>query len=297
MAIPPSIKSAPMAGVIGDPISHSLSPALHRHWLNRLQLKGDYLAHHVPNTQLESFIKSLDRNHYRGFNVTVPHKQSIIPFCDVLSTQASAVGAVNMVTINADGSLHGDNSDVYGFSENLRQTQALHHLPLKTACVIGAGGAAYAVVTGLYELGFSRILICNRNPTRLDQLLTHMANHLDSNKTELIACEWPFNKDRLQDVDLLVNTTSLGMEGQPSLSLELNTLPRHAMVYDIVYRPLMTGLLQQAEACGLTIIDGLGMLIWQAAPAFARWLSPVNETPPIDEAVRNHLLNIIKNQS
>ncbi len=279
----------PLAAVIGWPIDHSLSPVIHNYWLKKYDLIGNYEKIATAPPALAAEIEKL-KHIYRGWNVTLPHKEAIIPLLDQLTPTAQAIGAVNCVSVQPNGTLLGDNTDAYGFAENLRQQTARSDWTGKHAVVLGAGGAARAVVYALAQLGFAQITICNRNAARAQQLITALSSARSQGRKPILRAEdnheWLPSKDLLTRCNLLVNTTSLGMHGQPPLTIDLATLPAHAVVADIVYKPLQTELLKQAAARGLTTVDGLGMLLHQAAPAFEKFFGV---KPEVTDELRQHI--------
>ena len=264
-----TLDKAPKAFVIGWPISHSKSPTIHNHWLEQNSLAGSYEKIAVEPDKLQSFVASLADNGFVGGNVTIPHKEAILPFVDVLHPTAKKLGAANTLWFEGD-KLHADNTDGYGFLANLDQ----HHegwdqQPGAKALVLGAGGAARPIVHGLIERGFKKVTVVNRTRQRAEALALHFET-LGMGKAICIE-DWEAREGLLEDCDLVVNTSSLGMTGQPPLELDLSALPKAALVTDIVYTPLITGLLGQARDRGNPIVDGLGMLLHQAVPGFEHW--------------------------
>ncbi|MEO1193417.1 MAG: shikimate dehydrogenase [Pseudomonadota bacterium] len=253
--------AARLAGVIGWPIAHSRSPRLHGHWLERYGIDGAYLPLPVEPARLAEALTGLQAVGFRGVNVTVPYKEAVLPFCQSLSEAAAAIGAVNTLSFTEQG-LHGDNSDAFGFIENLRAKQPNWALTGKTCLVLGAGGSARAVVWGLLNAGAGKVIITNRTQARAESL----AEALDAS-----VCPWEARCDQLSGCDLLVNSTSLGMAGQAPLEIDLRALPDNALVADLVYAPLETDLLQAAASRGLGVVAGIGMLLHQARPGFAAW--------------------------
>lgn len=244
------------AAVIGDPISHSLSPKIHNFFLQELAIDGSYEAIRVTKDELAQAVQSLISQGFAGFNVTIPHKEKIFEMCDELDETARLTGAVNTVVITKEKKLRGLNSDVLGFLKNLQNCHPDFDLKNKTIFVVGAGGAARAVVFGLIESGVKKIYLTNRTEKKLFE-------------AEFLGKE-NFEK-KLSECDLLVNTTSLGMSGQEPLNLDLSNLNPSAIVYDIVYKPLETELLKAAKARGNKIVTGIGMLIEQAVVGFEIW--------------------------
>jgi shikimate dehydrogenase len=244
------------AAVIGHPVAHSKSPLIHGFWLAQLGLVGAYDRMDVAPDQLANFVQGLNANGYAGINVTIPHKVTVMLCCDALTPLAKCVGAVNTVIVQQDGMLLGHNSDVAGFTTPLRKLQDLKG---KKAVVLGAGGAARAIVAGLADIGLAHIHVINRSRSSLE-LLNQIA--------PVVPHDWSTTDKALEGAALLVNTTSLGMKGQPPLEIDLSPLPNEAIVNDIVYAPLETDLLRRAALRGHRTINGLHMLIGQAAEAF-----------------------------
>ncbi|MDB2682753.1 shikimate dehydrogenase [Alphaproteobacteria bacterium] len=269
-------------GVIGHPISHSKSPLIHNHWIKKYGLSGEYLPIDIPCDDLKSRIEDLKNESYAGFNVTIPHKESIHELCDEIDETAAKIGAVNTVIIK-DGKLLGRNTDAFGFIENIKQSAPNFSLKDKTAFVLGAGGAAKAVIYGLQQQGIKKIFICNRTRAKAENLLQHFTN--------LEVIDWCSNSDdykaSLSESNLLINTTALGMNGQPELPIDLKSLNKDALVSDIVYAPLITPLLESAQARGNKIITGIGMLLHQARPAFEAWYGVM---PEVDEELQQKAL-------
>ena len=265
-----------VAGVIGDPISHSRSPMLHGFWLKQYQIDGVLIPLHVTASNLKAAISALPKLGFTGFNVTIPHKEAILPLMADVDKAAQIIGAVNTVTIRQDGSLYGQNTDGFGFLENLKN-QTSWRSTGKSALVIGAGGAARGIIYALAQDGIKAITIVNRTRSKADKLVDDLGSHLDA---ELISVDWSQLSAQLESADLLVNTTSLGMNGQPDLDLPLETLPATAVVADIVYVPLETELLKRSQSLGLESCAGLGMLIHQARPAFKNWFGRDPEVTP-----------------
>ena len=261
----------PFAEVIGDPISHSKSPSIHRFWLERAGIAADYRASHVTSEDLPAFFEQRRRNpSWRGCNVTIPHKQAVMALLDRIDPAAARIGAVNTV-VPEQGELVGYNTDYVGFLEPLRPLLAQNHL-FRMARIIGAGGAAKAVALALHDHGFTCVIIARD----IDKAKALRAAFEPDDRLvaplDIFAepTDFPFD-DREGILDLVVNTTSLGMTGQPPLRLDFSHVPPRSVIYDIVYAPLETPLLAEARARGLPAIDGLHMLIGQAAAAFARF--------------------------
>jgi shikimate dehydrogenase len=266
------------AGVMGWPISHSLSPTLHRYWLKEYGVVGDYLPFAVPPDELEAALRNLPSQGYKGVNVTVPHKENAMKFCDELDEPAQRVGAVNMVSVTESGGLAGRNTDGIGFLENLRFGSKWQSGD-GPAVVLGAGGASRAIVASLVDVGVPAIFICNRTHSRSELLADFFGK-------KCTATRWLDRNAVLGDASLLVNTTSLGMLGQPSLEIDLSDLSSGAVVNDIVYAPLETRLLAAARAHGNPVVDGLGMLLYQARPAFQTWFGVM---PEVSDGLRRFI--------
>ncbi|MBL4612751.1 MAG: shikimate dehydrogenase [Emcibacter sp.] len=275
------IKTRPIkAGVVGWPISHSLSPRLHSYWLQKYNLDGEYLAYEVKPEELGDFIKSLPKKNITGLNLTVPHKEIVFPFLDDVDDVARKIGAVNTIIVR-DGRLYGTNTDGYGFLTNLMENAPEWSAESGPAVIIGAGGAARAAIVSLLEAGVPEIRLINRTKSRAEKL----GDIYEDSRLKI--CDWQDRSKSLSDAALLVNTTTLGMKGQPALDIDLTALPVSAVVYDIVYNPLETDLLKQAASRGNHCVDGLGMLLYQAAPAFQAWFG---KQPTVDPSLRDHVL-------
>lgn len=266
------MSAVPLAGVIGHPIGHSRSPALHGHWLRQYGVDGHYVPLDIHPDDLAGCLQSLPRMGFRGANVTIPHKEAALRLADDVTDLARRIGAANTLSFH-DGRLHADNTDAVGFIANLRDGCAGWDPRSGPAVVLGAGGAARAVVVGLLDAGAPEIRVLNRTRSRADALVA-----LDP--ARVVSGDWAAVPAALSDAALLVNTTSLGMTGQPPLALDLSSLPRSAVVTDIVYTPLETALLGAARARGCAVVDGLGMLLHQAVPGFERWFGVRPQVTP-----------------
>ncbi|MFA6279527.1 MAG: shikimate dehydrogenase [Bdellovibrionales bacterium] len=273
---------AALTGVMGWPIAHSKSPRLHGYWLNQYGIDGAYVPLAVRPETLETALRALPLLGFRGVNLTIPHKELAMDIVDHVDPLAQRVGAANTILVREDGSLEGRNTDVYGFSQNVKAGGFSPPKEGFTATVFGAGGAARAVVVALQEMGVTEIRIVNRDQDRAQTLCETLAG-----KNSFAVFSWEKAKDALAETDLLINATSLGMQGQPPLEIDLTPLPQKAFVTDIVYAPLETPLLASARARGLQTVDGLGMLLYQAAPAFAAWFG---REPEVTPALRAHVL-------
>jgi len=270
----------PLAGVIGHPIAHSKSPQLHGHWLKTHGLPGHYIPMDVAPENLETVLRTLPKAGYVGANVTVPHKEAALRLADHVSDRASLIGAANTLVFDEDGSIHADNTDGYGFMQNLRCGAPDWNPSDGPALVLGAGGAARAVLQALTEAGVPEIMLTNRTRARADQLKEEFGGPIK-------VVDWVQAGNAVEGAELVVNTTSLGMQGQPELRVPLDGLQPGSVVTDLVYAPLKTHLLQQAEEAGCTTVDGLGMLLHQAVPGFERWFG---KRPEVTDDLRAAVL-------
>jgi shikimate dehydrogenase len=261
-----------IAGVMGWPVDHSLSPRLHGYWLCQYGINGAYIPLPVHPYAFATAIRSLADLGFRGVNVTVPHKQAALAACDEVDASARRIGAVNTVVFT-DGRLLGSNSDAYGFLENIYQDAPDWAAGSGPAVVLGAGGAARAVVAALVDAGVPQVRVCNRSAARAEALCREIGG-------PSAAVPWGRRAAVLGDAVLLVNATSLGLRGQAPLDLDLAHLPQTALVNDLVYTPLETPLLAAARARGNRVVDGLGMLLHQARPGFAAWFGVSPEVTP-----------------
>jgi shikimate dehydrogenase len=253
----------PRACVTGWPVSHSRSPLIHGYWLSRYEIDGSYERIATPPGEFSRFAARIGVDGLRGANVTAPHKLAAFAACDRHTDVALAMGAVN--TLWREGAaLWGDNTDVEGFLGNLDEEAPDWRREVRSAVILGAGGASRAVVYALLSAGVERIVITNRTVERAEALVKAFG-------PKLLISEWAEASSWLGDADMLVNTTSLGMSGQDQLDIDLSRLRPGAFVADVVYVPLETSLLEDARKRGLRTVGGLGMLLHQAAPGFARW--------------------------
>ena len=272
--------NARLAGVMGWPIGHSLSPRLHGFWLETLNIDGAYVPLAVAPENAVTAISSLPKLGFKGINITVPHKETAMAAVDTLDDLARRIGAVNTIVFDEDGKSHGTNTDGYGFLENIRQQVPDLDFTNGPAMVLGAGGAARAVIVALLDAGVSEVRLTNRTQERAASLANDVGDKIKT-------IPWEQRADSLADVSLLVNTTTLGMTGQPALELCLDRLPSSACVNDIVYAPLETTLLSMARERGNAVADGIGMLLHQARPGFKAWFG---QDPKVTDALRNHVL-------
>lgn len=264
------------AFVVGHPIKHSRSPLIHGYWLRQYGLEGSYERIDVTPVNFGEFLKSFQERGYAGGNVTIPHKEAAFVGVDRRTARAERLGAVNTLWME-NGVLWGDNTDVVGFMSHLDQSLGKGwEGNVETALILGAGGAARAITAGLQDRPLKRIFVANRTLSKAQEL----ARDLTGSGAALEALAWEDVDRAFPQTQLVVNTTSLGMAGQPPLNLDLDRLPDGAAVADIVYVPLKTSLLAAAEARGLRTVDGLGMLLHQAAPGFKRWFGIMPEVTP-----------------
>lgn len=275
-----SLHRVPLAGVIGNPIAHSRSPRLHGHWLSRYQIPGHYVPLHVEGADLQGVLSALPRMGFVGANITIPHKHAVLALSDDATSTARRIGAANTLTFLPGGRLHADNTDAEGFMRNLRTNAPTWDPAATAALVLGAGGAARAVLVALLDAGVQKIFVSNRSGARAEALADEFGPCIQT-------VAWNDRAEPLCDVGLLVNTTSLGMVNQPALDMPLSALKPGAVVSDLVYTPLQTPLLAAAAAAGHTTVDGLGMLLYQAVPGFERWFG---HRPDVDARAREAVL-------
>jgi shikimate dehydrogenase len=271
-----------LAGIMGWPVAHSRSPALHNFWIEEHGIDGAYVPLPVRPELLAEALRALPVLGFRGCNLTLPHKQMALSIVDRVEPLAHRIGAMNTVIVMPDGTLEGRNTDVFGFRENLRERAPDWTPTAGPAVVLGAGGAARAVVAALIEARVEEIRIVNRTPARAERL----ADDLAAPATRMTIRTWGERDAALRDAGILINTTSLGMAGEPALKLDLSQSPPTAVVVDIVYVPLETALLVNARQRGHRVIDGLGMLLHQGRPGFEAWFGrPVQVTRELRAAV------------
>lgn len=268
------------AAVIGHPIGQSLSPLMHSHWFETSGLKGSYEPFDVAPEDLEKTLRKFQTSGYAGFNITVPHKTAIVPLLDRLTPTAREMGAVNTVMFKPDGTSVGVNTDGIGFIKHL--SSSVPDWPKdRPVLVLGAGGAARAACLALINDGASMVMLCNRTAEKAK----NVADDIARGKATIV--EWNDRNHAVMGAGLVVNTTSLGMVGQPELDLDLSAAATDSVIYDIVYKPLQTDLIRQANRLGLRTVDGLGMLVHQGAAAFKLWFG---EDVGYDSELRNKLL-------
>ena len=264
------------AGVVGHPVKHSRSPIIHGYWLEQFGINGRYDRYDVKPEDFSHFVKTLSEQGLQGVNVTIPHKEAAFLALDEATERARRLKAANTLWFE-NGKLWGDNTDSIGFLANLDQGHPGWDINAKSALILGAGGAARAIIAGLQKRNIEKITIVNRTRERAEELALMSGG-------QVAVAEWSKLSFQLESADLVVNTTSLGMSGQPDLDLSLDLLGKNALVTDIVYVPLETNLLKQARLRGNPVVDGLGMLLHQAVPGFEHWFG---KRPVVTDALRH----------
>lgn len=266
------------AFVCGHPISHSRSPMIHNYWLNQHGIDGSYRAIDIAPAEFPEFLSGLEARGLAGGNITIPHKEAAHALATKVDETAQLIGAANTVWLE-DGVLNATNTDALGFAANLDQ-QAQGWDRAKTALVLGAGGASRAIIYALIQRGFTSIMVANRTREKAIELKDRFGPTLSAHPLEAI-------QELAQSAGLIVNTTSLGMKGEGSIDLDMTKLNAETLVTDIVYVPLMTPLLVAAKAAGLKTVDGLGMLLHQAAPGFQKWFGVL---PTVTDDLRSIII-------
>ncbi len=272
----------PLAGVIGSPIAHSRSPILHNYWLKRYGIKGHYIPMDIAQANLAEALRMLPKMGFVGLNVTIPHKETVIALADIVTDRAALIGAANTLIFRNDGKIHADNTDGSGFVANLRQHAPDWQPKAGPAMVFGAGGAARAVIAALIEVGAPEVRIANRTRARAEALRADFG-------ARVTVVDWVQAAHALNDVATVVNTTALGMVGKPAFNVALDGLNPAALVNDLVYTPIQTEFLTKAAEIGCQTVDGLGMLLHQAAPGFERWFG---QRPEVDEETRDRVMGL-----
>ena len=268
-----------LAGVMGWPVAHSRSPVIHNHWLREHGIQGAYGHFAVEPARLGEALRGLSALGLAGCNLTIPHKVEAMPFMDEVHPLGQRIGAINCVVVQPDGRLHGFNHDGYGFIQSLLEAQPNWRADSGPSVVLGAGGASRAILVSLIDAGAREIRLLNRTRATAEALAEEFG-------PTLRVLDWAQRHDALDGASLLVQTTNQGMVGEPPLDLTLDALTRSAVVADIIYTPLQTPLLAQAQARGNATVNGLGMLLHQARPAFASWFGVQPEvTPALTQAV------------
>ena len=254
----------PVAAVIGHPVNHSRSPRMHNFWLAHFGLEGYYIPLDIDPKKFERSIRNLPELGLVGANITIPYKEKVLKIADKISDRAALVGAANTLTFLPNGGIYADNTDGYGFLQNIKSKYKDWSAREGISVVFGAGGASRAILAALIEDGASDIILANRTRSRADQLRSELG-------AKIKVVEWMKIQNYLSEASTIINTTSLGMVGKTDLPIPLNALKKNTLVTDIVYTPIETHLLATAAKMGCRTVDGLGMLIHQAIPGFERW--------------------------
>ena len=254
----------PVAAVIGHPVNHSRSPRMHNFWLAHFGLEGYYIPLDIDPKKFERSIRNLPELGLVGANITIPYKEKVLKIADKISDRAALVGAANTLTFLQNGGIYADNTDGYGFLQNIKSKYKDWSAREGISVVFGAGGASRAILAALIEDGASDIILANRTRSRADQLRSELG-------AKIKVVEWMKIQNYLSEASTIINTTSLGMVGKTDLPIPLNALKKNTLVTDIVYTPIETHLLATAAKMGCRTVDGLGMLIHQAIPGFERW--------------------------
>ena len=269
-----------LAGVIGNPIAHSKSPKLHIYWLSKYKINGFYIPFSVTTENLETSIKSLMALGFSGVNVTIPHKTNVLSFADSITDRASLIGAANTLYFSKSGKIHADNTDGYGFIQNIIDEIPDYDFYDKTALIYGAGGSARAIASALLSNGVKEVGITNRTRSKAQIISENLG-------AKVSVVDWRSAPDTITKVDIIINATSMGMVGQPDFSQPISRAKKTALVVDIVYNPLITELIKEAKKLKLKTVGGIGMLINQAVPGFEHWFQ---KKPQIDEEIRRFIV-------
>ncbi len=273
-----------LAGVMGWPVGHSRSPVIHNHWIAQHHLKGAYALLPVQPERLEDAIKGLVALGFAGCNVTIPHKVNAMKMMDYVHPTALRMGAINTIVVQKDGALHGFNNDGYGYIQSLKDEDPNWRADAGPILILGAGGASRAITLSLLEQGAKEIRLVNRSKEKAQALADEFSAF---GLGEIKVLDWADRNDAMQGVALLINTTNQGMHGQADLEIDLSHLPPKAMVSDAIYIPLETQLLKTARLRGHTTVNGLGMLLNQARPAFEAWFGVLPQiTPALRSAIQ-----------
>ena len=268
-----------LAGVMGSPVAHSRSPVIHNHWIAQYHLKGSYVLLPVEPANLHDALRGLKALGFAGCNVTIPHKVEAMKAMDWLHPVAKQMGAINTIVVQPDGALHGFNNDGYGYIQCIKDAKPDWRADTGPITVLGAGGAARAIVLSLINEGAKEIRLINRTQEKAQALADEFGSSVK-------VLNWSERNNALSNIAMLVNTTNQGMHGQPDLDIRLDDLPASALVSDAIYIPLETPLLVAAKARGNKTVNGLGMLLNQARPAFEAWYGVLPEiTPELHKAI------------
>lgn len=276
-----SLSTIPVAAVLGHPINHSKSPKLHNYWLSLFNIDGYYIPLDIDPRNFENSIRALGGLGFVGANVTIPYKEKVLKIADKISDRAAIIGAANTLTFLQDGRIYADNTDGYGFLQNIKCKYNDWTAGEGTSVVFGAGGASRAILGALIEDGANDIILANRTRSRADQLRSDFG-------AKIKVVDWMKVQNYLSDASTVINATSLGMDGKAELPIPLQGLKKNTLVTDIVYTPLNTPLLENAAKRGCRTVDGLGMLIHQAIPGFERWFGV---KPDVSENLRKLLIS------
>ena len=276
-----SLSTIPVAAVLGHPINHSKSPKLHNYWLSLFDIDGHYVPLDIDPRNFENSIRALSGLGFVGANVTIPYKEKVLKIADKISDRAAIIGAANTLTFLQDGRIYADNTDGYGFLQNIKCKYNDWTAGEGTSVVFGAGGASRAILGALIEDGANDIILANRTRSRADQLRSDFG-------AKIKVVDWMKVQNYLSDASTVINATSLGMDGKADLPIPLQGLNKNTLVTDIVYTPLNTPLLENAAKRGCRTVDGLGMLIHQAIPGFERWFGV---KPDVSENLRKLLIS------
>ena len=276
-----SLSTIPVAAVLGHPINHSKSPKLHNYWLSLFNIDGYYIPLDIDPRNFENSIRALGGLGFVGANVTIPYKEKVLKIADKISDRAAIIGAANTLTFLQDGRIYADNTDGYGFLQNIKCKYNDWTAGEGTSVVFGAGGASRAILGALIEDGAYDIILANRTRSRADQLRSDFG-------AKIKVVDWMKVQNYLSDASTVINATSLGMNGKAELPIPLQGLKKNTLVTDIVYTPLNTPLLENAAKRGCRTVDGLGMLIHQAIPGFERWFGV---KPDVSENLRKLLIS------
>lgn len=291
------------ACVVGSPISHSLSPIIHNYWLNKYGIEGEYKAIEVLPESLEKFLLGLKDNGYKGCNITLPHKENAWKIVSELAQKdrehfdtlpnhvAHYMKAVNTIVIDDEGNYIATNTDFIGFARNLLEAFPNYDYKNSIAYIIGAGGASKAVAFAIASLNVKQIVITNRTTEKSFEIKDMMVNNFGYPEDKFDVIKWKDRNEVFGHASIVVNATSLGMKGKDELDVDLSHLKENALVTDIIYNPLETNLLKQARKKNALVVDGLGMLLHQAAPGFEAWFG---KKPEVDEDLRNEVLKHLK---
>lgn len=271
-----------VAGVMGWPVEHTKSPKLHGYWLKKYNIDGVYIPMPVSVENIEQALRSLPVLGFRGCNLTIPHKEEAMKYVDSVDSLAKRVGAINTVIVKDGGRLEASNTDVYGFSENLKAAGYMFDHSMPVATLLGAGGAARAAIVAMQDLGFHEIRVINRSIARAEDMVRSIGG-----KTVFKIMKMEEIDKALIGCSLLANTTSLGMVGHQPLDINIAPLPKEAWVTDVVYTPLETDLLRQARQRHMRAVDGLGMLLHQARAGFKAWFG---QDPEVTKDLRDYML-------